>query len=149
MTETQLAALLCAFLGGAETETRHYFDAYDQKRYVRTDCETATHVIEIGLDQTSRARDSVQQALFHAELSGKVPAVILIDRDGFEGRFEYEIRRVSKRIGLRFERCSEDLLVRWAATSAFRIAGLDKDLDDVPKTVSAQATCDLTGMNGP
>ena len=120
MGEVELAALLCAFLAGSETETRHYFDDYDQKRYVRIDCETDTHVIEVGLDQKASSRDSVHQALFAAFLTGKKPMVVLIDRDGFEGRFEYEMRQVT------------------------RAAGSDKRLDDLPREASARSQCDLT-----
>lgn len=144
MGEVELAALLCAFLAGSETETRHYFDDYDQKRYVRIDCETDTHVIEVGLDQKASSRDSVHQALFAAFLTGKKPMVVLIDRDGFEGRFEYEMRQVTRAAGVAYARCSEDFIQRWAATAPFRAAGSDKRLDDLPREASARSQCDLT-----
>ena len=149
MTEVQIAALICALLDGGETETRQYFDAYGQSRYVRVDCETRTHVIEIGLDQKSSARDSIHQALFFADLTSKEPAVILIDRDGYEGRFEYEMRVVAGRIGIRYERCREDFIVRWSATAPFRRIGLDKSLDDLPREASARSLCNLEGLNVP
>ena len=96
MGEVELAALLCAFLGGSEAETRHHFDVDDRDRHVRVDCETAGHVVEIGLDGTASARDSLHQALFSAHLTGKSPAIILIDSDGRVGRYEHEMRHVAR-----------------------------------------------------
>lgn len=146
MGEVELAALLCAFLAGSEEETRHYFDVNGMKRYVRVDCETEHHVIEIGLDGTSSSRDSVHQALFFAHLSGKQPVVILIDRDGHEGRFEYEMRQVAPAAGVLFLTCSQAVITRWAATRALRDGYGERNLDDLPQAVTARANCDLTPL---
>lgn len=148
MGEIEIVSLLCAFLGGAEVETRHYFDVNGQSRHVRVDCETATHVIEVGLDGTQSSRDSIHQAFFAAEITGKQPAIVDIDRDGLEGKYEYETRIVANSLGLRFTRCKLDFVVSWAATSGLRSAGLDKTLDDLPKETVVQSRCDLTGLNG-
>ncbi len=141
MGEVELAALLCAFLAGSDGETRQYFDVSGISRHVRVDCETDSHVIEIGLDGKSSARDSLHQALFYEHLTGKIPVVILIDRDGFEGRFEYELRQTTQMTGTTYLRCAEDFIVKWAATGpmrpAWRTAG-----NDVPST----GLCDLSAL---
>ena len=143
MGEVELAALFCAFLGGSQTETRHYFDSYDMKRHVRVDCETDSHVIEVGLDGKSSARDSVHQALFAAHLTGKEPVVVLIDRDGYVGRFEHEMRLVTKAAGVTYIRCAQDVIVRWAATSGLRGAPRAPRADDIPQAGNSAARCDL------
>ncbi len=141
MGEVQLAALLCAFLAGSDAETRQYFDVNGLSRYVRVDCETQSHVIEIGLDGKASSRDSVHQALFAASLTGKIPAVILIDRDGFEGRFEYEMRHVAPAAGVVYATCSRGAIERWAATSALR----DGAANDLPRE-QAGLSCDLSRL---
>lgn len=143
MGEVELAALLCAFLGGSEAETRQYFDTYEMKRHVRVDCETDRHVIEVALDSTSSARDSVHQALFAAHLTGKDPAVIMIDRDGFVGRFEYEMRPVTQAAGVTYIRCAQDVILRWAATSGMRDRPRDFQIDDIPTAGNSVTLCDL------
>ncbi len=144
MGEVELAALVCAFLAGSAAEERHYFDVAGLKRYVRVDCETDTHVIEMGLDGTASARDSVHQALFAQHLTGKTPVVILIDRDGHEGRFEYEMRHVTRAAGVIYLRCSEAAVQRWAATSAWRPRAAGAD--DLPGAGAVAARCDLAAL---
>ncbi|MEY8840911.1 hypothetical protein AB9K41_17945 [Cribrihabitans sp. XS_ASV171] len=138
MGEVELAALLCAFLAGSDAETRQYFDVNGLSRYVRVDCETESHVIEIGLDGKPSARDSVHQALFAATLTGKIPAVILIDRDGHEGRFEYEMRQVAPAAGVIYASCSQGAIERWAATAAMRA----ERGNDLPREQTG-SRCDL------
>lgn len=144
MGETELAMMLCAFMGGAETETHQYFDVNGMRRYVRVDCETGTHVIEIGLDGKPSSRDSLHQALFYAHLTGKRPLVVMIDRDGFEGRFEYEMRQTTAMTGVDYVRCAEDVIVRWRMTYPFR----DVSGDDLPGVASVGAGCDLGVLAG-
>lgn len=144
--EVELAALLCAFLAGSEQETRQYFDVNGMSRHVRVDCETETHVIEIGLDGKASSRDSVHQALFFAHLTGKTPAVILIDRDGFEGRFEYEMRHVAPAAGVTYARCHEDFIMRWARTRAMREGYGQGKQDDLPSHWPATSLCDLGAL---
>ncbi|CUX80375.1 MAG: Pentaxin family [Roseibaca calidilacus] len=131
MGELELAAILCTFLGGSEAETRKYFDTYEMTRHIRVDCETDSHVIEVALDGTSSARDSVHQALFAAHLTGKEPTVIMIDRDGYVGRFEYEMRPVTRAAGVTYIRCAKDVILRWAATSGLRDIPRDPTADDI------------------
>lgn len=146
MGEVSLAALLCGLLNGGETEQRHYFEPLGESRHVRIDCETPTHVIEVGLDNTDSNRDSLHQALFAAELTGKTPVIILIDTDGREGRYEYEMRHVAGRAGVAYRTCRQGFVERWAATSYWRNVGLDKDLDDLPRNAAVETHCDLRGV---
>ncbi|MFK7938298.1 MAG: hypothetical protein AB8B82_02895 [Roseovarius sp.] len=139
MDETALSMMLCTFLGGSEAETHQYFDVNGMRRYVRVDCETDTHVIEVGLDGKASSRDSLHQAMFYAHLTGKTPAVVMIDRDGFEGRFEYELRQTTAVAGVEYLRCAEDFIVRWRMTRPFR----DVMGDDLPAAEIAGAGCDL------
>ena len=143
MGELVVTALLCGLLSGGETELRRDFLNNGRPRIVRIDCETPSHVIEVGLDGRASARDSVHQAVFAAELTGKTPMVILIDTDGVEGRYEQEMRIVTRRLGIAYATCRQSFVERWAATSAFRVIGSDKRLDDLPRNASARRHCDL------
>ena len=146
MGEVQLAALLCAFLAGSDDEVRHYFDVYDTKRYVRVDCETPDHVIEVGMDGTSSARDSIHQALFCAHLTGKTPVVVMIDQDGFEGRFEYEMRHVTEMANVAYARCSKGAILRWVESSPMRATDVAEGGNDLPVTGNVGAACDLAAV---
>ncbi|UMA63788.1 hypothetical protein LVO79_12185 [Roseivivax marinus] len=140
MSETEIALLLCGLLAGGDTEVSHDFDNLGGRRGIRVDCETETHVIEVGLDKTS-SRDSLHQALFAAELTGKIPLVVLIDRDGEEGRTEYEMRRIAERAGVGYVRCAEHMVVRWRATQPWR--SLDGGTHDLPQEGPARGLCNL------
>ncbi|MDG4647710.1 hypothetical protein P6F26_04585 [Roseibacterium sp. SDUM158017] len=120
--ESTYIAMLCAMIGGAEPESRQFFDVYGyaRPRYISVDCETPSHVIEIGMDETVSARDSVHQAALAASFTGKTPWVILIDTDGAEGRYELEMRHVTRLLDVAYTSCSLAFLERWAATAAFR-----------------------------
>lgn len=143
MSEIVVTALLCGLLNGGVTEQRHYFEPLGEARHIRIDCETPSHVIEVGLDNTPSIRDSLHQALFAAELTGKSPMIVLIDTDGGEGRYEYEMRRVSARANVLFRTCRRGFVERWAATTYWRSVGLDKSLDDLPRNAAAAIHCDL------
>ena len=143
MNELASTFLLCTLLSGGETETRHYFPNIGEERYVRIDCETPSHVIEVGLDNTPSNRDSVHQAIFAGILTGKTPMVIVIDTDGIEDRYQYELREVTKRAGVAYAVCSRDFVRRWVATSPYRELGLDKDLFDLPDEPLAKQHCNL------
>ena len=90
----------CNSVGG-RTEVRHTYTYPGGTGYVMVDCETATHVYEGGLDKRS-SLDSIQQALFLANLTGKQPAVVIYDTDGNMGRFEYRIKTAAGLAGLQF-----------------------------------------------
>lgn len=146
MNEIALIPLLCGLLGGAEDEQRHSFVNNGETVSVVIDCETPTHVIEVGRDVRS-SRDSIHQASFAAWLTGKTPMVILIDTDGREGRYEQEMRFVAERLGVGYGVCSEAFLVRWAATAPFRALGSDKTLNDLPQEAAVRGFCDIPGVS--
>ncbi len=100
--EAALNKALAAKIGG-RTEVRHYYFASGRRYYVRVDIETDSHVIEGGLDKRS-SLDSIQQATFAAQLSGKKGRVIIYDSDGIEGPFEYRIRIAARALGIDFQR---------------------------------------------
>ncbi len=100
LSEDDYNALFCASVGG-QTETRHEYEYPVGHSFVKIDCETEEHVYEGGLDKRS-SLDSVQQALFFSFLTGKAPAVVIYDRDGRVGRFEYRIQTACERAGVRY-----------------------------------------------
>ena len=118
MTEAEAITILCAMLGG-EPEVRHSYVIEEAEHYVRLDCETETHAIEVGLDKRS-SLDSVQQAEFAGWLAEKNPMVILIDSDGVEGTIEYRVRTAAKRLGVAYQTYTVDFLRRWQMTAYFR-----------------------------
>lgn len=104
---------------GGQHEVRHHYNIAQGDEYVVVDCETDTHVIEVGLDKRS-SLDSIQQAEFFAWVTGKTPMVILVDQDGIEGPIEYQIELSAKRLGIEYRSYSSDYLLRWLMTSYFR-----------------------------
>ncbi|MDF1873505.1 hypothetical protein [Vannielia sp.] len=119
MNELFLAAIYCALIAGGEAETRQPYSVGYNLHYIRVDCETPTHVIELGLDKRS-ATDSVHQALFAAQLTGKAPKVVMIDTDGREDQYEYQVRSVAAAAGVDYEVFDKDYLIRWQMTSYLR-----------------------------
>lgn len=144
MKEIEIALLLCQLFSGASVEAAQTFAVQDRARQIRVDCETPTHVIEVGLDDSASSRDSVHQAILAAELTGKTPMVVVIDRDGQEGRYEQELRRVTRALGVPYARCRQALLIRWRQTAPWRAAGVDRGQDDLPVQGFARSLCDLS-----
>ena len=68
---------------------------------MRIDIETASEVIEGGLDKRS-SLDSIQQAIFASTLTGKQPAVAIYDSDGNWGKIEHRIQTVAKSLRVKF-----------------------------------------------
>ena len=91
----------CISIGGYE-QTRHYYNYPGGAGYIVVDCETNSHVWEAGLDKRS-SLDSLQQAIFAASLTGKKPAIVIFDRDGQIGKYEYRISTAAKAAGVRYE----------------------------------------------
>ena len=104
---------------GGEPEVRHTYEIDGGKHYIRVDCETETHVIEVGLDKRS-SLDSVQQADFASWLTDKSGKVIIVDTDGYEGAIEYRIDTAARRLGIEYETLSDEFLRRWQMTEYFR-----------------------------
>ena len=145
MSELSIALLLCNLLSGGDTEIRHEFPNLGKPRAVRVDCETPTHVIEVGLDGTDSARDSVHQAIFSSFLTApedplarKTPLVIMIDRDGEEDRWEYEMRIVTRELGVPYGTCKAAFIEKWNA-----IGG------QFPPPADYRQHCDLAGQFDP
>ena len=142
MNEIFIAAMLCNLLGGADAETAKKFDNLGEERRIRVDCETPSHVIEIGWDHAASSRDSVHQAVFASVLTNKTPMVLLIDTDGEEGRYEQEMRMVTKRLGIAYHFCRKDFLIRWFSTQSFRDFSLLQS-NDLPAPDIAVSQCNL------
>ncbi|QIE45457.1 hypothetical protein G5B38_07945 [Pseudohalocynthiibacter aestuariivivens] len=119
MNEVALAAIYCLLIAGGETEVPHGYSAGYDLHMIRVDCETPTEVIEVGLDSRS-SLDSLQQALFAADLTGKTPVILMIDRDGRIGPYETRIAAAASRAGVEYRRTTRDFLIRWQMTSWLR-----------------------------
>lgn len=94
MNEAFFITALCSSLFGGTTENVREFTYPDGAASIRTDCENDKRVVEFGLDRRS-SLDSIQQALFAAEVTGKEAVVVLIDTDGRMGRYEWRIARAA------------------------------------------------------
>ncbi|MBF9043830.1 hypothetical protein HKCCE4037_10870 [Rhodobacterales bacterium HKCCE4037] len=120
MTEAQAILILCAMLGGeAEHRVEYTLDAVTS--HVRVDCVTDTHAIEVGLDDTRSAYDSLHQATFNAHLLGLEPMVVLIDTDGIESQYEYQVETVARTYGVAYATWDTDYLLRWQMAEPFRL----------------------------
>jgi predicted RecB family endonuclease len=122
MTETFLASILCVLLLDGKTEEPHGYSVGYGLHKIRVDCETDTHVIEVGLDKRS-STDSVHQAVFAAHLTGKTPMVIMIDRDGRMDQYEFQVRTVAEALGVEYRVYDEAFLIRWQMTDYLRNYG--------------------------
>ena len=60
-----------------------------------------TAVNEAGLDKRS-SLDSIQKAIFAYYITGKRPVVVIYDKDGKEGRFEYCIRMACEMVNIEY-----------------------------------------------
>ncbi|MDU8912359.1 hypothetical protein [Aestuariicoccus sp. MJ-SS9] len=124
--EVELTAILCSLILGGEMEVRHDYIAAGSARHVRVDCETPTHVVEVGVDAKRSSFDSLHQALFAAEITGKLPMVVMIDTNGVEEGEEFQVETVARRTGVSYFTVDKDFLIRWRMTAPFR------DADPVP-----------------
>ena len=111
MFESHFIAMMCGLVLGGEPEVVHAYSVGFDLHRIRVDCETESHVIEVGRD-TRSSLDSIQQALFAAQLTGKEPMVVLVDTDEREGPFELRVRTVAEMVGVEYRVYGEDFLVR-------------------------------------
>lgn len=118
--ETDLAAILCSLILGGEVEVRHDYTAAGETRHIRVDCETPTHVVEVGFDGKRSSYDSVHQALFAAHLTGKLPMVVIIDTDGKEEAVEFQVETTARMANVSYLTTDKDFLIRWQMTAPFR-----------------------------
>lgn len=119
-SELDLALILCSLFAGGEVEVRHDYSVSGETRYIRVDCETPTHVIEIGLDARRSSFDSVHQAMFAAQVTGKAPMVVIVDTNGTEEPAEYQVETVARALGVAYRSYDIDYLLRWRMTAHFR-----------------------------
>ncbi len=126
MSEALVAPIICGLLLGGQSEVPHAYQVgYDLHR-VSIDCQTETHVIEIGLDKRS-SMDSVHQALFASYITGLKPGVVIVDTDGREDQFEFQIKSAARAAGVEYRVYSKNYLIRWQMTQYLR------SYDAVPK----------------
>ena len=111
MFESHFIAMLCAVVLGGEAEVSHAYNVDFDIHRIRVDCETPLRVVEVGRD-TRSSLDSVQQALFAAQVTGKAPMVVMIDTDGREGAIEYRVRSVAEMVGVEYRVYRDDFLVK-------------------------------------
>ncbi len=97
--------IFCDSLGG-KRETKHYYKYNTKQSFVKIDCETDSYVYEGGLDKRS-SLDSVQQAVFFSVLTNKKPAIVVFDTDNIYGKYEYRIKAVAERLGVKFIRVKQ------------------------------------------
>ena len=128
MTEADLIPIICAMLLGGETELRLPYRLNDSAHYVRVDCVTDTHAIEIGLDNRRSSLDSLQQALFYGALLDRAPMVILIDTDGREDPTEFQVETAARATGVSYRVIDVDFLIRLRMTAPFRSSHIENDL---------------------
>lgn len=119
-SELDLAAILCSLILGGEAEVRHDYTAAGRDHHIRVDCETPSHVVEVGFDAKRSTYDSVHQALFAADLTGKLPMVVVIDTNGIEESVEYQVETVARLTDVSYLTVTEDYLIRWQMTWPFR-----------------------------
>ncbi|RFU11830.1 hypothetical protein DZD18_14800 [Rhodobacteraceae bacterium W635] len=120
MFEADLIPIICVMLLGGVPEHRVDYDLHDSAHYVRVDCLTDTHAIEVGLDNRRSSYDSVHQAVFYGHLTDREPFVILVDTDGREDNAEYQVERVARMVGVDFRVYDLDYLIRMQMTAWLR-----------------------------
>lgn len=92
--------LFCDKVGG-KREIRHYYNYHGKKSYVLVDCETEQYVYEGGRDKGS-SLDSIQQVIFFSILTRKKPAIVIFNTDNKIGIYEYRIKKVADKLGIKF-----------------------------------------------
>jgi hypothetical protein len=122
MFEADLIPIICVLLLGGTPETRIDYHIADGAHHIRADCVTDNHAIEIGLDGRRSSLDSVQQALFAADLTGRAPMVVLVDTDGVEDAIEFRVETAARAAQVRYVVLDIDFLLRLRMTAPFRTA---------------------------
>ena len=110
VNESAFNRALAKHLGGSTEKelTFRFTDSFGkaERGKVRIDIVTSNEVIEGGLDKRS-SLDSIQQAIFASELTGKEPAVAIYDSDGNWGKIEHRVQTVAKSLGVKLYWVSE------------------------------------------
>lgn len=121
MREVDLIPIICMLFFGGEAEPRIPVTIHAAQSYIVPDCVTQGHAIEVGLDRRS-SLDSLQQALFAAEMTDREPMIVLVDTDGGEDIYEFRIKTAARRAGVPYVVIDLALLRRWQMTAPFRAA---------------------------
>ncbi len=120
MFEADLIPIICMALFAGEPEVRVNYTIDDGTHYIRADCITDTHAIEIGLDDRRSSFDSVHQAIFAAHLTDRLPMVVMVDTNGVEERAEFQVETVARQLGVAYLVFDLDFLIRMQMTAPFR-----------------------------
>jgi len=64
----------------------------------RVDCLTATHAIEV--DFAAKWAESIGQALYYAQATGRAPGILLIMEEQGDRRFLERLLKVTERLGV-------------------------------------------------
>ena len=119
-TELDLTAILCSLILGGEMEARHDFTVLDRAHHIRIDCETPSHVVEVGLDGRRSTMDSLHQAIFAAHQTGKLPMIVVIDTNGIEENVQYQVKTAARGTDVAYLSVTKDFLIRWQMTRYLR-----------------------------
>jgi hypothetical protein len=120
MFESDLIPIICLLLFGGEPEVRVDYTINDGSHFIRADCITDTHAIEVGLDDRRSSYDSVHQAIFAAHLTDRLPMVVIVDTNGVEERAEFQVETVARALGVEYRAIDRDFLLRMQMTAPFR-----------------------------
>ena len=123
MNEDLLGAILCTLVLKGEAEAHHGYENFSNgtlgEYSTYFDCETDTHVYEFGLDKRS-SFDSLHQVANAAKISGKTPAIAIIDTNRTEDRFEMQVETAARYFGVEFSTYTVDYLIRVQMTDYLR-----------------------------
>ncbi|MEM6609912.1 MAG: hypothetical protein AAF689_15200 [Pseudomonadota bacterium] len=124
MFESDLLHIICVLVLGGTPEVRTPYAIETGEHFVRIDCLTDTHAVEIGLDDRRSSHDSVHQAIFAAELTDRAPMVVIVDTNGVEEATEYQIDTVARALDVEYRVLDRDFLLRVQMTAPFRARAL-------------------------
>lgn len=115
-TEIFFSAAICAAMFGGADEVQTDIILNDDAGYIRADCITDTHYIEVGFDNTASSRDSIVQAVSGAIQRGLEPMVVVIDTDGVEDTHQWELEVTAARADVAFRVVHVNTALRMAMT---------------------------------
>ena len=118
--EADLLHVICVLMLGGTPEVRTPYAIDDGDHYIRIDCLTDTHAVEIGLDDRRSSQDSVHQAIFAAHLTDRAPMVVMVDTNGVEEAIEFQVETVAQSLGVAYQVIDRDLILRLQMTAPFR-----------------------------
>ncbi|WP_146132795.1 hypothetical protein [Hasllibacter halocynthiae] len=117
--ELQMGAFVCTVILGGEDQVRLYYDVEGIRHFVVADCLTEDEIWEFGIEGRS-SFDSIHQALFAAELTGRDPSVMIFMDGDAEGAEAFQIRTVATEAGVSYETMPSQGIVRQAQVDWLR-----------------------------